>query len=72
MSPLETEMDEVDDEATERNRRIFATYSRPKLIQFCIDTGVSIGGEGKTREARLSELNDQDLRELALAITQGL
>lgn len=51
----------------EKNRRIFATYPREKLIQFCRDMRARPGGG----DGDPSELSDDELRSLALALTQG-
>lgn len=57
-------MDQAD---VENNRRILATYSREKLIQFIYHCGGSV----LVGEKPFTELSDEELRILALAITGG-
>jgi len=54
--------------AVEKNRKVFATYTREKLLQFIADvTGGFLWIDGK----KPNELSDEELREFALALTQG-
>ena len=62
-------------DSIEKNRRIFATYPRAKLIQFCRDFSgdASFGANGYGQpERKLEDLTDDELRDFALSLTQGI